>query len=159
MQRRRTEGLQAAFGAEYDRTVREQGGRRKAESELSERRERVEAMHIRPLPAADARRFRASWQSAQTRFVNDPAGAIEEADGLVARVMRQRGYPVGDFEQRTADISVDHGDVVEHYRAAHRIAQANERHKASTEDLRQAMVHYRALFTDLLEEGAERRAG
>ncbi|HEU5326834.1 MAG: hypothetical protein ACTHMJ_19225 [Thermomicrobiales bacterium] len=148
--RRRSEQLRAGFGPEYQRAVAERGDRRHAESELAARQERVEALHIRPLPPADRERFATDWHTAQAHFVDDPGSAIQDADHLVAEVMQARGYPVGKFEQRAADISVDHPDVVEHYRAAHQIAETNGRGEANTEDLRQAMVHYRALFEELL---------
>ena len=157
MQKRKTEQLREDFGPEYGRAVEEHGDQRQAESALEARRERVEQLHIRPLSPSDREGFAESWRAAQARFVDDPAAAISEADRLVGEVMQARGYPVGDFEQRAADVSVDHPRVVEHYRAAHTIAMRNEDGHADTEDLRQAMVHYRALFEDLLEtRGAER---
>ena len=151
LQKRKTEQLRGSFGPEYERAVHETGDRRKAEAELAERKERVERLNIRPLAPYERDEFAGRWKSAQAQFVDDPAGAIKEADRLVAEVMQARGYPVGDFEQRAADVSVEHPRVVEHYRAAHAIAQQNEAGAAGTEDLRQAMVHYRALFEDLLE--------
>ena len=150
-QKRRTEQLRTSFGPEYDRAVREQHDTGKAEQVLEERKERVERLHIRPLSEQDRERFAERWRSVQAQFVDDPKGATTEADRLVGEVMQARGYPVGDFEQRAADVSVNHPRVVEHYRAAHGIAQRQERGEAETEDLRQAMVHYRALFEDLLE--------
>ena len=153
-QKRKTEQLRGSFGPEYDRAVQETGDRRTAEAELEERKERVEQLRIRPLAADERERFAERWKSAQAQFVDDPKGAITEADRLVGETMQARGYPVGDFEQRAADISVDHPGVVEHYRAAHAIAQRSARDEAGTEDLRQAMVHYRALFEDLLEADA-----
>jgi hypothetical protein len=151
MQRRRTEDLRARFGPEYDRAVHELGDQRQAEAELEARQKRVERLDIQPLSTSERDRFAEAWRATQARFVDEPAAAITDADRLVAEVMRARGYPVGDFEQRAADISVDHPNVLANYRAAHRIALANERGEANTEDLRQAMVHYRALFEDLLE--------
>lgn len=151
MQERRTETLRSDFGPEYERAVHEHHDQRAAERELEERRERVEQLHIQPLPAAERDRFASEWRSVQAQFVDDPNGATGEADHLVGEVMQARGYPVGDFEQRAADVSVNHPRVVEHYRAAHAIASRNRRGSANTEDLRQAMVHYRALFEDLLE--------
>src|SRR5205823_882293 len=151
MQKRRTETLRSDFGPEYDRAVHEHRDQREAERELEQRRERVERLNIQPLPAAERDRFAERWQAVQAQFVDDPNGATREADDLVGRVMETRGYPVGDFEQRAADVSVHHPRVVEHYRAAHVIALRNERGGAETEDLRQAMVHFRALFEDLLE--------
>ena len=150
VRRRRTERLRQRFGAEYDRTVR--GARTVAQGEaaLIERQQRVEKLQIRPLPPDDARRFSQAWRDVQTRFVDDPRGAIVDADRLVGEVMHARGYPVGDFEQRVADISVDHPNVVMNYRAARDIVRDHERGRSTTEDLRQAMVHFRALFNDLL---------
>jgi hypothetical protein len=149
--RRRRQQLRERFGPEYDRTLRDQGSIRKAEAELEKRAQRVDALHIRPLDPSDAARFDTSWRAVQARFVDDPRGAVTEADRLVGEVMTARGYPVGDFEQRVADISVDHAPVVMNYRAARDIAVLHAQGRASTEDLRQAMVHYRALFRDLLE--------
>jgi hypothetical protein len=143
--------LRDAFGPEYDRTVHELGGHRQAESELEARRKRVEQLNIRPLSADTQTRFAEQWRATQARFVDDPTGAIHEADRLVNELMQTRGYPMGDFEQRAADISVNHPNVVTNYRAAHRIAQSSEAGKADTENLRTAMVHYRALFEELLE--------
>ena len=151
MQRRRSEELRERFGPEYDRTVSQLGDQRQAEAELAARQKRVESFKLQPLAPADRGRFVEEWRATQARFVDEPAAAIQAADQLVAEAMRARGYPVGDFEQRAADISVDHPNVVENYRAARAIALANERGEASTENLRQAMVYYRALFQDLLE--------
>ena len=149
--RRRTGALRERFGPEYDKTVDESGGRRAAESELKDRVERREELDIRPLAPAAADRYAGEWRDVQARFVDSPGTAVGEADRLVIAVLRERGYPVDDFEQRAADISVDHADVVENYRAAHGISLANDQGRASTEDLRQAMVHYRTLFERLLE--------
>ena len=151
VQRRRSESLRAQFGPEYERTVEHASDRRHAEADLQERRERVGAFEIRPLGTAAHHRFSEEWASVQAMFVDDPGGAVEQADGLIGDVMRARGYPVGDFEQRAADVSVDHPTVVEHYREAHAIAQASRDDSGDTEALRQAFVHYRALFADLLE--------
>jgi len=148
---RRRERLRAQFGPEYGRAVRHYGNVTRAESALEARQERVRRLEIRPLDERDADRFAASWRATQARFVDSPQRAIGEADRLVQAVMKARGYPVGDFEQRVDDISVDHPGVVEHYRAAHETALAAEERDAGTEDLRQAMIHYRALFEDLLE--------
>jgi hypothetical protein len=148
---RRSRSLRERFGPEYQQAVEAAGDRRKAEEELDARRRRVEKLHIKPLPESDAGRYRDSWRTVQARFVEDPEQAVAEADRLVARVMEARGYPVGDFEQRAADVSVDHPHVVTHYRAAHAIAVRNAGGQAGTEDLRQAVIHYRALFEDLLE--------
>jgi hypothetical protein len=154
---RRRRGLQQTFGPEYDRTVADAASRREAESELAERQKRREELEIKPLDPAARERYRREWQRAQERFVDDPPGAVGEANRLIQDVMRERGYPVQDFEQRAADVSVDHPEVVSNYRAAHGISVANERGKATTEDLRTAMVHYRSLFAELLEaEPAEK---
>jgi hypothetical protein len=151
MHKRRTEQLRTSFGPEYDRAVRDHHDKGTAERVLEERKERVEQLRIRPLPHEDRERFAERWRSVQAQFVDDPEGATSQADRLVGEVMQVRGYPVGDFEQRAADVSVNHPRVVEHYRAAHGIVLRHERGEAGTEDLRQAMVHYRALFEDLLE--------
>jgi hypothetical protein len=156
LSRMRSQRLRERFGAEYDRTIREEGNFRKAEAALDARVRRVAKLHIRPLAGADAQRFDSEWRAVQTHFVDDPRGAVTEADRLVGEVMAARGYPVGEFEQRVADISVDHPDVVINYRAAREIAVLHAAGKADTEDLRQAMVHYRALFSDLLETGERR---
>jgi hypothetical protein len=148
---RRRKGLQERFGSEYERTVADAPSRREAESELAEREKRREELEIRPLAAQSRDRYLGRWKNAQERFVDDPEAAVGEADRLIQEVMRERGYPVDDFDQRAADLSVDHPDVISNYRAAHGISVADERGKASTEDLRTAMVHYRALFTELLE--------
>ena len=150
VRRRRTEALKHQFGPEYDRTVREARTVGQGEAMLVERQQRVERLNIRPLTPEDSRRFSQAWRDVQARFVDDPKGAIVEADRLVGDVMHVRGYPVGDFEQRVADISVDHPNVVMNYRAARDIVREHERGQATTEDLRQAMVHFRALFNDLL---------
>jgi hypothetical protein len=155
--RRRTEELRRRFGPEYDRTVREARTVGQGEAMLIERQQRVERFNIRPLSPEDARRFSQAWRDVQTRFVDDPKSAIVDADRLVAEVMHVRGYPVGDFEQRVADISVDHPNVVMNYRAARDIVGDHEGGHATTEDLRQAMVHFRALFTDLLGAPVEER--
>ena len=147
----RTEELRKRFGPEYDRVITERGDTRQAESELAARQKRVERFDIHPLDPAERDRFVNAWRATQSHFVDAPAEAIKDADRLVSQVMRARGYPVGDFEQRAADISVDHPIVVENYRAARAIAIANERGQAGTEELRQAIVHYRVLFEDLLE--------
>jgi len=147
----RTEELRKRFGPEYDRVITERGDTRQAESELAARQKRVERLDIHPLDPAERDRFVNAWRATQSHFVDAPAEAIKDADRLVSQVMRARGYPVGDFEQRAADISVDHPIVVENYRAARAIAVANERGQAGTEELRQAIVHYRVLFEDLLE--------
>jgi hypothetical protein len=151
MMQRRTGELRKRFGPEYDRVISERGDARQAESELAARQKRVDRLDIHPIELAERERFTEAWRATQARFVDAPAEAIKDADRLVAEVMQARGYPVGDFEQRAADVSVDHPIVVENYRAARAIALANERGETGTEDLRQAIVHYRALFEDLLE--------
>lgn len=148
--KRRTGKLKEAFGPEYERSKAGAGSRRKAESELVARQTRREGLDIRPLSAEALDRYSASWQQVQNRFVDEPGAAVTEADRLVSAVMRDRGYPMDDFDQRSADISVDLPDVVDNYRAAHAISMANDHGKASTEDLRQAVVHYRSLFDQLL---------
>src|SRR5690242_10136848 len=145
-EKQRTRRLQSRFGPEYDREVDRHGTPRKAEAELIERQKRVERFHIRELSHTESDRFSEAWRSVQARFVDDPRAAVAEADRLVREVMTMRGYPMGDFEQRAADISVDHPRVVKNYRAAHDIAARDATGRSGTEDLRQAMVHYRALF-------------
>jgi hypothetical protein len=154
--RRRRGMLQTRFGPEYERTVQEVGDRRGAESELQTRRKRREKLDIRPLSPEARREFADAWQETQSRFVDEPSEAVSEADRLVIAVMSERGYPMEDFDQRAADVSVDHPMVVEDYRAAHAVSLANKDGRADTEALRQAMVHYRSLFDELLlgpEEG------
>ena len=152
IRKRRTEKLRAQFGAEYERAVKEDGGRRHAEAGLKERTARVESLNIRPLTAGDRARFGESWSRVQARFVDGPGGAVTEADQLLRDAMSTRGYPVSDFEQRAADISVDHPLVMENYRTAHAIAVRQTQGQANTEDLRQAMIHYRTLFGELVGE-------
>jgi len=154
---KRSEALQERFGPEYDRALSEHHDQREAERELKEREERVDHLNIRPLDREERDRFAERWHAVQAQFVDDPKIATDEADQLVGEVMVTRGYPVGDFEQRAADISVNHPHVVEHYRAAHEIALRNARGDADTEQLRQALVHFRALFEDLLEVEAPAR--
>ena len=151
-QSRKRKRLQSTFGPEYERTVQSSDKRRDAERELAEREQRRQSLDIRPLPAEDRRVFSERWRSTQADFVDQPEDAVRQADVLVTEVMRRRGYPVGDFQQMSRDVSVDHAGVVQEYRAAHEISELNDRHQASTEQLRQAMVHYRALFTDLLSD-------
>jgi hypothetical protein len=155
-QRRRTDRLRERFGPEYERTVDVAEDRGRAESELEARQQRVDSLDIRPLSGPDRARFGERWRVIQALFVDDPTMAVDQADTLIGEVMRARGYPVGDFEQRAADISVDHPQVVDHYRTAHRIAQRRIAGAIDTEELRQAFVHYRALFGELLETGASR---
>ena len=153
--RRRTSRLQQQFGPEYDRTLGTAESKRDAEAELQAREERRQQLEIRPLSQAAHDRYLQSWQSVQGQFVDDPRGAVTSADSLIQSVMAERGYPVDDFEQRAADVSVDHPQVVENYRHGHRLAQASANGNDSTEDLRQAMQHYRALFDELVEPAAE----
>ncbi|MGA9584622.1 MAG: hypothetical protein WBQ95_04795 [Terracidiphilus sp.] len=152
LQRRRTEKLRHHFGPEYDRAVAEGGDRRVAEARLEERTERVKKLNLRPLTAEDRARYTEQWNRVQAHFVDAPAGAVAEADQLLGDLMATCGYPVGDFEQRAADISVEHPTVTQNYRAAHEIAVRQARGQASTEDLRRAMIHYRALFEDLVSQ-------
>lgn len=150
IQKERTRRLRGQFGPEYDRLLDDKGSQRKVEDELLKRQKRIEKLHIRDLTQAESDRFSGAWRSVQAKFVDAPNAAVAEADRLVRDVMTARGYPMSDFEQRAADISVDHPNVVQNYRAARDIAARDAGGKATTEDLRQAMVHYRALFEDLL---------
>jgi hypothetical protein len=152
---KRTRELQGTFGREYDRTVDQAGDRRSAERELLDRQKQHDELDIRPLSPESRDRYARRWQSTQTRFVDDPSGAVAEADVLVQEVMQERGYPTDDFERRVADISVDHPDLVEKYRNAHGIAEASERGEASTEDMRHSVRHYRALFAQLLDDSSD----
>jgi hypothetical protein len=147
----RTKTLRSKFGPEYDRLVSERGDPVRAEKELDQRTKRVEKYHIHPLTQEECDRFATQWTMVQQRFVDDPRAAVAEADNLVQHTMQSRGYPVGEFEDRAADLSVDHPRVVEHYRAAHAIALRDARNEATTEDLRVALQHYRTLFQNLLE--------
>jgi len=150
IRRKRTEALQRRFGPEYDRIAREHGTQR-ADHILAERERRVENLPLRRLLADEREHFISQWRLIQAHFVDDPAGAVTDADLLVGRLMEARGYPPGDFEQRAADISVDYPRVVHNYRAAHEIALRHRRGEATTEDLRNSMIYYRSLFDDLLE--------
>jgi len=151
LRKRRTGKLRTKFGGvEYDRALQEGDSRRKAEAGLDKRTDRVESLHIRPLGAGDRARFVEAWSRVQARFVDGPGGAVTEADQLLSDVMSMRGYPVGDFEQRAADISVGYPLVLENYRSAHAIALRQTHGQASTEELRQAMIHYRSLFDELV---------
>jgi hypothetical protein len=149
--RHETHTLEKRFGPEYGRTVEEMGSRPKAEAELKARQKRVAQLNIVPLSPADASRFGEQWKALQARFVDNPKGALVEADVLVRELMQKRGYPMGDFDRRAADISVDHPGVVDHYRAAHDIAARDRNGEVDTEGQRQALIHYRALFAELLE--------
>ena len=152
----RTSELRETFGPEYDRTLEGADGRRDAETALRERRDRRDELDIRPLSAAARERYASTWAQVQSRFVDDPSTALRDADVLVLQVMDERGYPTDRFEDRADVVSVDHPEVVEHYRAGHRLAQLSDAGGASTEDLRQAVVHYRAIFDELLgdDQGA-----
>ncbi len=151
--RQKSTRLRQGFGPEYDRAVAQEG-RRSGEAQLRERLERRQSYEIRELPSDARARYVESWRHVQERFVDRPAEAIADADQLVQQVMRERGYPTEDFDQQAADISVDHPQVVAHYRAAHRTAEASRRGEAETEDLRQGMLHYRNLFETLLGKEA-----
>ena len=148
---KQSDRLKKQFGAEYGRTVDDLGSRAKAESDLKARENRVEHLAIVALAPAEVQRFSLAWAALQGRFVDNPKGVVAQADQLVRDVMAKRGYPVEDFEHRAADISVNHPSVVEHYRAAQAIAVRDGRGEADTEEQRQAVVHYRALFDELLE--------
>ncbi len=148
--RNHTAKLRDRFGPEYERAVSQHGSERKAEAQLADRETRVERLKIRELDATERARYLAQWQIVQARFVDYPKGAVTEADELVCSLMQTRGYPVSDFEQRAADISVDHPRVVENYRSAHSIAMRLGSGEVSTEDMRTAMIHYHSLFDDLL---------
>ncbi|MGO9514222.1 MAG: LPXTG cell wall anchor domain-containing protein [Steroidobacteraceae bacterium] len=149
--KKQSKRLQDRFGPEYGRTVEDLGSQTKAESELKTRERRVERLDIAPLTPPEAARFSGSWNALQGRFVDNPQNVVVQADQLVRELMLKRGYPIVDFEHRAADISVDHPAVVHNYRAAQAIAVRGERGQANTEELRQAVVHYRALFDELLE--------
>ena len=155
LRRRQSARLREGFGPEYERALETHGDQRAAESDLRRRRERRRGLDIRPLQPETREHYAERWTATQRRFVDAPADAVAEADGLVAEVMRERGYPIDDFEQRAADVSVDHPKTVEHYRTAHAISIDSARGRGSTEDLRTAMVHFRALFDDLLHDGAD----
>ena len=149
--KRQSHRLEQRFGPEYARAVDEMGSRTKAESELKTREKRVEKLHIVPLTPPEAARFDQAWKALQASFIDNPKGVVAQADQLVRELLLKRGYPMGDFERRAADISVDHPAVVDNYRAAQAIAARDLRGETSTEDLRKAVVHYRALFDELLE--------
>ena len=150
--RRRSRRLQDKFGPEYGRTVEEHGGRRDAESELRDREHARDKLTIRPLSERSRERDQEQWEQVQSAFVDNPSGAVSQVDRLVTEVMRERGYPVDDFDRQAAIVSVDHPEVVSNYREAHTIYTSFESGDASTEDLRQAMTHYRALFDELLSD-------
>jgi hypothetical protein len=149
--RRRSARLHDQFGPEYDRAVLTMGDERKAQKELEGRRTHVKTLNIRPLSPTESERYLADWKKVQSRFVDEPGQAIVDADRLIMDVMRSRAYPVSEFEQRAADISVTYPALVSNYRAARAIAVKNDQHQADTEDLRQALIHYRSLFEELLK--------
>jgi hypothetical protein len=160
MMRRRTLArhaeLERRFGPEYDRAVDELGSPARADRELARRAERVQHFHFNDLDAADRSRFMNTWNRVQAQFVDDPVVAVTSANELINEVMRARGYPVEHYEQRVADLSVEHPTVVQHYRAAHELSRSVHNGTVDTEQLRQALVHYRMLFADLLQEGTRR---
>jgi FtsZ-interacting cell division protein ZipA len=155
MARRRTDKLQRQFGREYDRTLDKADSKREAEAELQAREERRQQFEVRPLSQAARDRYIKGWQNVQAQFVDDPRGAVGSADSLIRSVMADRGYPIEDFDQRAADISVDHPQVVENYREGHRLAHESADGSDATENLRQSMRHYRALFDELVEPAAD----
>jgi hypothetical protein len=157
--RRSSTHLKEKFGPEYDRAVQQHGDPRHAEAALLEREKRVEKFSLRPLTAADRERYVSEWAGVQRRFVDDPGMAVNEADTLVTTVMSARGYPMGDFEQRAADISVNYPAVVQNYRSARDINLRHNKGESTTEELRRAMVHYRSLFDELLESTKPQVAG
>ena len=149
--RKRSERLHGHFGPEYDHTVQALGGEKKAHTELEERQKHVASLDIHPLSDKDRQRYVADWAAVQSKFVDEPGQATVEADRLIMEVMQLRAYPVSDFEQRAADVSVNYPALVTNYRAAREVAIRNENHHAGTEDLRQAMINYRSLFDELLK--------
>jgi len=149
--RKRSKQLHDHFGPEYDHTVETMGNEKKAQKELDERRKHVEALDIRPLSVSERERYLAEWAAVQSKFVDEPGQAIVDADRLIMEVMQVRAYPVSDFEQRAADISVNYPTLVSNYRAARVIALKNKEQQANTEELRQAMIYYRSLFDELLK--------
>lgn len=155
LRHKRSERLREEFGSEYEREVAGAPSRAAAEKELQERQKRHRALDIRPLERDEREGYRESWKQVQNEFVDSPGDAVREADRLVIAIMRKRGYPTDDFDRRVADVSVDHPDVVEHYRVAHRVAVAHERGDAGTEDLRQAAIAYRSLVGALLDDRSE----
>src|SRR6266536_792969 len=151
--KKRTKELRAKFGPEYNRMARAEGDTGRAENLLSEREKRVKKLNIRPLTDQERNEFANEWEHVQAKFVDDPAAAVANADILVQEVMKTRDYPVADFDQRVADVSVDHPAVAQNYRIAHDIAASHEHEDVGMEKLREAMLHYRALFADLLYDG------
>jgi hypothetical protein len=155
--RLRSEALRRRFGPEYERVLQEHGNVARAERELESRAARVRRFQFRDLSDAERVGFAEAWKQIQVKFVDDPGGAAVEADQLIGTAMRARGYPIDDFEHQAADLSVDHADVVQHYRAARQLTSSRSEGAVRTEELRQAIVHYRALFAELLEPPGERR--
>jgi len=153
-QRWNTNRLKSRFGAEYVRAIDTHDNQDQAEADLREREKRAKQLQIKPVSPTDRARFVDSWRGIQARFVDDPGSAVTQADRLLGEVMTVRGYPIGDYEQRSADVSVDHPDMVQHYHAAHAVAERREQGLADTEDLRTAMISYRAIFDDLVGEPA-----
>ena len=154
LQRRRTNTLRNRFGDEYDRTVEAAGKRAEAEAKLEEREDRVAKLDIRPLDPREREAAIADWRDVKALFVDSPVEAVHRADRMLAAIMQARGYPMGDFDRRYEDLTVDHGEVARHYRDGHEIALRHGRGEASTEDLRQALIHFEALFDDLVNEVA-----
>ncbi|MFD9247380.1 hypothetical protein ACFV0D_36760 [Streptomyces sp. NPDC059556] len=148
--------LQKKFGPEYERTIESEGDRKAAERELRAREERHDELEIKELPPERRDRYAVDWSSVQERFVDRPEGSVKEADELVSRLMRERGYPTDDYDGQLRDLSVEHGRTLEHYRAAHDVKVRSSNHETTTEELRGAMVHYRALFDDLLTDQRSR---
>lgn len=155
--RRRTNVLREHFGEEYDRTVAATKSRGKAEEALEERERRVAELDIRPLGPQERATFTGEWQEVKAVFVDSPVEAVHHADRLLAKIMKTRGFPMADFERRYEDLTVDHGEVARHYREGHEITMRHERGEASTEDLRQAMIHFEALFDELVNEAGDRQ--
>ena len=158
MRVQRTKRLKERFGPEYERAVNDLGDKRRAEDELDARLAHVNTLNIRPLTAEEVNRFALEWQKTQTEFVDEPLTALQKADRLIREVMKTRGYPVEDFEQRAADISVDYPELVTDYRGLHLIAVKEKEDEVSTEEMRQAMVHGRALFENLITQEPEEEA-
>lgn len=155
--KRRRLQLRERFGPEYERVLKQEGDPHKAEGVLEFRQRRRRKLKVHPLSLADRSSFMVRWSEVQARFVDDPQGAVTVADSLITDIMQARGYPIGEFDQRVADLSVDHPLIVENYRTAHEIALRHGKGKAGTEDLRQAMVHYRLLFQELVDEQGRKK--
>jgi hypothetical protein len=150
--RQRTKRFQKKFGPEYDHTVQSAGNEKKAQAELDQRQKHVDTLDIRPLSVSEREHYQAEWKAVQNKFIDQPGQATVEADHLIMEVMKVRAYPVSDFEQRAADLSITYPELVSNYRAAREIAIKNEHHQANTEELRQALVYYRSLFDELLKD-------